>query len=72
MSKIKRIYVRRYRDNGQVCAYVEWADGSRTEGAAFKHCRRSPLPYLASFGPHMHALFARAKREGLTLEKETW
>ena len=31
---IKRIYVRRYRDNGQVTAYVDWSDGSRTVHAA--------------------------------------
>lgn len=26
---IKAAYVRRYTDNGQVSAYVEWSDGSR-------------------------------------------
>lgn len=69
--KIKRIYVRRYRDNGQRVAYCDWVNGGRTEGTlAYTDHHRGPR--TPSFGRHMHALFARAKREGLTLQRETW
>lgn len=69
--KITRTIVRRYSDTGQVTAYVEWHDGSRTEGAlrSFDHPHRDLIP---SFGTHMHALFAKAKREGVPLVRETW
>lgn len=71
MKAIKRIYVRRYRDNGQVAAYVEWADGSRTESTLAYldagHGRR-----VSTFGTWMHDVFARAKAAGLTLQRETW
>lgn len=30
--KAIRYYIRRYSDNEQTVAYVEWSDGSRTEG----------------------------------------
>ncbi len=71
--QIKRIYVRRYTDNGQTVAYVDWADGSHTEGALkYSANPRRALLSEASFGTHMHALFARAKRDGLRLERETW
>lgn len=33
-AMITRAYVRHYSDNGQTKAYVEWSDGSRTEGHA--------------------------------------
>ena len=70
MLKFKRIYVRRYRDNGQVVAYAEH-DKGRTEGSAcYEGTRRRG--YLPAFGAHMHALFAAAKRQGLKLERETW
>ena len=55
---IIKVYTREYRDNGQIKAYVEWADGSRTEGEPE--------------GAHMQALFARAEREGLEITKEVW
>jgi hypothetical protein len=32
--KIVKAYTRHYRDNDDRKAYVEWADGSRTEGEA--------------------------------------
>lgn len=70
-TSIKRTYIRRYRDNGQVIAYVDWADGSRTE-ANHEMFARKRAPYIFTFGTHMHALFARAKREGLKLQRETW
>lgn len=34
---ITRAYVRRYRDNESTVAYVEWSDGSRTEGRLDRH-----------------------------------
>lgn len=55
---ITKIYVRKYRDNGQTKAYVEWSNGGRTEG--------SPK------NTHVVALFARAEREGLTVTREIW
>lgn len=70
-NKISRVYVRHYSDNGQTMAYVDWADGSRTCGDLhyLDHPHRTLAP---TFGAHMHALFARAKREGLRLQRETW
>lgn len=73
-KQIKRIYIRRYRDNGQATAYVDWSDGSRTEGSLQRLYYR-PLGkggYTVTFGQHMHALFNRARREGLHLQLETW
>ena len=70
-NSIKRVYVRRYRDNGQLTAYVDWADGSRTEASPAMFARKRSC-YVFTFGTHMHALFARAKREGLRMERETW
>lgn len=70
-NSIKRIYVRRYRDNGQVTAYAEWVDGSRTESTLGVRYAGMPSRTL-TFGSHMHAIFNRAKREGLKIERETW
>ncbi len=70
-NTITRAYVRRYRDNGQTTAYVEWANGSRTEGP-LRHSEHHRGPATPSFGSHMHALFAAAKRNGVRLERETW
>jgi hypothetical protein len=69
MSKYKiiRAYTRRYRDTGQVKAYVEWSDGSRTEGDAYNF-RGLFLPE----GTHMGALFDRALRDGLAIEHDDW
>jgi hypothetical protein len=61
MLKFKRIYVIRFRDNGQTVAYAKHNKG-RTEGSLSKH----------TFGLHMHQLFAAAKRQGLTMQCETW
>lgn len=70
--KIKRIYVRRYRDTGQVFAHVDWDNGSRTSTSLdVRRYWREDFP-RAAFGATMHTLFARAKREGLRLERETW
>lgn len=65
------LFVRRYSDTGQVTAYVAWSDGSRAEGTvqcSINHRR----PTTFHFGPHMHALAARARCEGVVLQRETW
>lgn len=69
--KIKRILVRRYSDTGQVTAYAEYADGSRTE-ASINRFDVGHGRVAITCGTHMHAIFARAKREGLRLQRETW
>ena len=62
ITKITRAYTRTYTDNGQTKTYVEWIgdDGNagRTEGDASN--------------AHMAALLARAKREGINHETQTW
>ena len=62
IATITKAYIRTYTDNGQTVAYVEWIDdrgkSGRTEG------ERSNV--------HMQALLARAKREGVTVQRETW
>ena len=70
MLKFKRIYVRRYRDNGQVVAYAEHDKGRTEGGLSYSNHHRAPR--TPSFGMHMHALFAAAKRQGLKIERETW
>lgn len=67
MHTIKKAYTRYYRDNKQRCAYIEWSNGSRTEGKAEMYYGL-PVPV----GEHMGALFDRALREGLTIEREVW
>ena len=69
IAKITRAYTRYYSDNRSTMAYVEWIDHKGkcgcTEGDARQY-NRVPI------GDHMYALFERAKREGVTIEKETW
>jgi hypothetical protein len=65
--KITKAYTRFYSDNRQLKAYVEWADGSRTEGEA-----RMYHGVLIPCGTHMGVLFDRALRDGLTIGRETW
>lgn len=67
MSKIKRAYTIHYRDNDSLVAYVEWANGSRTEGEAEDY-HGVTVPSSEGMG----ALFDRAIREGLTIEHEVW
>jgi len=55
---VTKAYIRHYSDNGQTKAYIEWADGARTEG------ERNNL--------HMRELFKRTEREGITITRETW
>lgn len=62
IERITRAYIRVYGDSGQRTAYVEWVDGKGKSG------RTEGKPS----GLHMKALLARAKREGLTIEKEKW
>jgi len=57
-DEIDRCYIRHYSDNGQTKAYVEWSDGSRTEG--------DPE------GIHMQELLRRAVRDGIKIEREEW
>jgi len=64
-NTIIRAYTRRYSDTGQCKAYIEWSDGTRTEGEARSY-NKVPI------GAHMQALFDRALRDGLTIERETW
>jgi hypothetical protein len=68
--KFKRIYVRRYTDNGSVVAYAEHNKGRTERSCGYEGTRRRG--YRPAFGRHMHALFAAAKRQGLRLERETW
>lgn len=73
LAKITAAYTRHYRDNGQTTAYVEWIDTrgrtGRTEGRV---CSRTGDVDLTPAGPHMAALFARAKREGVIAEHQVW
>ena len=62
ISKITKVYVRTYRDNGQVTAYVEWIDGVGRPG-----CTEGREDNL-----HMAALIARGRREGVELVREVW
>lgn len=66
-AKIKRIYTRRYHDTGQCTAYVDWANGVRTEGAAEDY-----HGILLPKGVHLGAVFDRALNDGLKLEHEEW
>lgn len=65
--KIVKVLIRHYSDNGQNSSIVEWGDGSRTEGAAVDY-----HGVLIPVGIHMGALFDRAIREGLTVERQVW
>lgn len=78
--KITKAYIRHYSDNGQNKAYVEYADGTRTEGEALE--ADQPCPCCGQvmesnagafrLETHMAALFARARREGVPIETERW
>lgn len=65
--RITRIYTCHYTDNDQRSAYVEWSNGSRTEGRAFDY-----HGVLVPEGRHMGALFDAGLRAGLTVEREVW
>lgn len=76
IAAIKRAYVRTYGDNGQTVAYVEWVDSRGNSGRTESPLARVDLGprHLPrhTFGAHMHALFARAKREGVPMTRERW
>jgi hypothetical protein len=61
---IVKAYTRHYRDNNQLTAYVEWSDGSRTEGPAVEP--------LQPEGLHMQMLFNSARRFGAPITHEAW
>lgn len=69
IKRITKAYVRTYSDNGQSVAYVEWIDGrgktGRTE-QGMPHCEHAQL------SAHMQALFNRAEREGVRIQREQW
>lgn len=66
-NTIKAAILRHYRDNAQCASYIEWSNGSRTEGAAeYYH------GILVPVGAHMGALFDRAIREGVQIKREKW
>lgn len=74
ITKITRVYVRHYRDNGQTTAYVEWIDRKgrpgRTEGAVQSADRRATL--AETYGVHMGALIAQAVCHGVEVERQVW
>lgn len=75
IAKITAAYIRHYRDNGQRVAYAEWIDGrgkiGRTEGNVGP-CPCCGRGKASNLGAHMQALFDRAKREGITVENQSW
>lgn len=64
---IKRVYTRHYRDNAQRTCYVEWSDGSRTEGPAYEY-----HGLLLPAGAHMKFLFDQALKRGMQVGREVW
>jgi hypothetical protein len=72
-NAISRAYIRHYSDNRQTTAYVEWSDGSRTEGHAhILGDKPGGQGWLFTCGDHMTALLRRAERDGLPIEREIW
>lgn len=80
IARVERFYIRHYRDNGSTVAYCEWIDSkgqrSRTEGQprgiAGAGGPGTICAFGYHFGAHMSALAARADREGISIETETW
>ncbi len=72
IAKITKAYTRSY-SNGQMKAYVEWIDergeSGRTEGDCMS-IDDKPVHWPAN--GHMVALFKRARRDGITIERQTW
>jgi hypothetical protein len=69
IAKITKAYIRHYSDNGQSTAYVEWVDSRGKAGRT--EATRGTFEFRP-YGDHMDALLDRAKREGITVERETW
>lgn len=67
MAKIERICTRLYTDSDQRVAFVDWDDGSRTQGQAQDY-----HGVLVPTADHMSALFDRGLREGLRVERAVW
>ena len=55
---ITKMYIREYTDNGQITCYIDWSDGSRTEGSEHSE--------------FMQALVVRGIRAGVPLDAEVW
>lgn len=78
IKSITKAYVRHYRDNGQVKAYIEGVGNSgkpfRTEGPVHhvERIGREGWAWEDVTGTHMAALLRRAQRDGLTVENEIW
>ena len=62
IATITAAFTRHYTDSSQLTAYICWIDSAgkvgRTEGERTNS--------------HMRALFDRARREGVSIEHETW
>jgi hypothetical protein len=75
IAKITKAYIRHYIDNGQTTAYVDWFDNKgkpgRTEGPAL-WLRDDLDARHAPDSEHMRALFARAERDGVKIERQVW
>jgi hypothetical protein len=62
ITRIIKAYIRTYSDSGQTKAYVEWVDDEDESGCTGGEPDNE----------HMQALIARARREGVTVERERW
>lgn len=72
IKKITKAYIRTYSDSGQHKSYVEWIDTDGTPGRTEGDAMRLAMGRTWYVGGHMKELFARAEREGITLEQQTW
>ncbi len=68
ITKVTKVYLRHYTDSDQKSVYVEWIDEKgevgRTESYLYKSSGKPGL--------HMIALLNHAKRDGITMEYQTW
>jgi hypothetical protein len=62
IKKITRAYTRHYRDNKQVTSYVEWVNKLGDRGRTYGDPNNS----------YMRALLVRARKQGVTIEREVW
>lgn len=72
IAKITRAYVRKYRDNGQSSAYVEWVDDRGNAGRTEGPIKAETGTLARVYGLHMGALMARAICTGIEIEREIW
>lgn len=68
IAVITKAYIRHYRENGQLAAYVEWIDAGGRCGRTEEIVSRRSIPASG----HMVALMKRAVREGVTIERQDW